>query len=55
MSIQRRLQLFDDDEAVEAYLGGCVISAGAESQTESRKRPLKAGTIVTLGISLLLH
>lgn len=60
MNIQRRLQLFSsfrsaDDEAAEAYLGGCMISASAESQTESRKWPIKAGTIVTLGISLLLH
>lgn len=42
-----------DDEAAEAYLGGRMIST--ESQTESRKRPIKAGTIVTLGILLLLH
>lgn len=60
MNVQHRLPLSSsfrsaDDEAAEACLGGCMISASTESQTESQKQPIKAGTIVTLGISLLLH
>lgn len=59
MNVQRRLPLSSsfrsaDDEAAEACLGG-MISVSTESQTESRKQLIKAGTIVTLGISLLLH